>query len=108
MLTPAGVDNFEDEVALDVARHCGTPLLLLLAVELQGLVPEVLDERVPADLIEIFLQLLDAEVRVGERVERLDKAFEIPVLAVVALRVLLDEPRYHLVDPAFDLLREVG
>ena len=73
VLAPAGVDDLEDDEALDVARNVGAPELLLLAVELERLVAEVLEQRLAADLAEVFLELLDGEVRVGEVVERLDE-----------------------------------
>src|SRR6266508_3027127 len=107
VLAPAGVDHHEDDVALDLARDLRAPELLLLGVSLVRLLAEVVDERLAGDLAEVLLELLDGEVRARQRVEGLHKPVEIPVVGVVALRVLGDKPFDHVVDPAAHLLGEV-
>src|SRR6187397_813004 len=108
VLAPASVDDLEDDEALDITRDLWGPELLLLGVELEGLVPKVLQQRLAAHLGQVLPQLLDSEVGVREAVERLYEPVEIPKLDLLALGVQGDEALQHLVDPLLDLIGEIG
>src|SRR5215203_4280769 len=96
VLAPALVDDLHQQVALQRAHQLLAELLLALAVQLERVLDQQLDELRAVDLLAV--ELLDAEVDVEDLVELDPEPVEVPVLDEVAGRVLLDEPLDHLGD----------
>src|SRR5918995_295066 len=106
VLAPAGVDDLERHVALEVAHQLDAELLLLVAVGVACVLLELLDERVALER-DLFFQLLRGDVGAVEVVHRLRERAEVPLLPVLRLRVRVDGVLDDSVDPAADLLRHV-
>src|SRR5687767_1318642 len=106
VLAPAGVDDLERHVALEIAHQLHAELLLLVPVGVACVLLELLDERVALER-DFLLQLLGRDVGAVEVVHRLGQGAEVPLLPVLCLRVRVDGALDHLVDPAPDLLRHV-
>src|SRR5436190_11166904 len=111
VLAPAGVDDLEDDEPLELAHQLGAELLFLGRVALPCFLGEVLYQRLARQRPEVFAQLVDRDGFLGrlyvEGIHRLDEAFEVPLLRVLHLAELRDDPRDHLVDPGAYLLGQV-
>src|SRR5262245_46878616 len=108
VLAPALVDDLEDHVALDLAHQLRAELLLPLAVRVERVSDELLDERVPVGRVDALLgQLVERDVGPVEPLHVRDEAREVPLLREVGVRELLHAGLHRLLDPALHLFREV-
>src|SRR3990172_3608957 len=106
VLAPARVDDLKDDVALDLAHHLGREPLLALAVGVDGVLGELVDQRL-AGKLDLVAQLFDRHIGAVERSHLRDEPVEIPVLRVLGLGELRDVRRDHVGDPALDLVGEI-
>ena len=90
VLAPALVDDLQDEVALDLAREVGPQRLLALGVRLERVLDELLRQRCAIRDVDLLAQLLDGDVRPGERLHVRDEAVEVPVLGELGVGELGD------------------
>src|SRR3954451_4421351 len=96
VLAPALVDDLEQQVALQSAHELLTELRLALVVERLGVLAQQALELLAVD--RLVVELLGTEVDLEHLVELDPEALEVPLLDVVAGRVLVDEPVDHLGD----------
>jgi hypothetical protein len=69
VLAPAGIDDLEDHVALDLASDLLAPSLLAILVLVEGVLDELIDDRLSVEP----LDLLERDAGAVERVHRGDQ-----------------------------------
>src|SRR3954468_11283692 len=98
MLTPAVVDDLQQQEPLDLPHDLVAELLLAAVVELHGRLAQPVDEFHAVELVDVEVGVLEVD---GQDVaQRHEQPVEIPVLDVVADDVLVDQA----IDHARDLL----
>src|SRR3954447_4512794 len=99
MLAPALIDDLENHEPLELAHEVGREIFLLGDVRITRVVPELLEQRLAADLAEVLAKLVDRDLGVVEESHLLHEPLEVPLLRVLLRGELVDRALDDFVDP---------